>query len=165
MLTVKGQHGWIGGTGGYRSVFPIADHQLLGPLDDTAQEMFLDTALRPRSVLATIELRQLGGEFANAPSHGGALDHLRGDTSLFATGLATTASRSAKIRHELDLLRAAMEPWATGYTSANYAEDRQRPQRSLPTHVNKQVEAIRARIDPSGLFAGDVSAVVPRLST
>ncbi|HWI31461.1 MAG TPA: FAD-dependent oxidoreductase [Microbacterium sp.] len=135
----------------------IADHQLIDHLDDAGQRAFLDIALRPQSTLATIELRQLGGAFDDAPSDGGALADLRGATSLFATGLKTRASRAPIIENELDALRTAMAPWGTGFTAPNYAEDRRRPQRSFPEAVARDVDVQRARIDPAGVFAQDVA--------
>ncbi|WP_423463669.1 FAD-binding protein [Promicromonospora sp. MS192] len=134
-----------------------ADHQLIDHLDDAGQRAFLNIAVRPRSPLATVELRQLGGAFGEAPPDGGALDHLRGATSLFATGIAPTPARAERAERELDELRVSMAPWATGYTSPNYAEDRRRPQRSFPTSIAQDVDAVRRRVDPGGLFAQDVS--------
>ncbi|WP_309693826.1 FAD-binding protein [Microbacterium foliorum] len=134
-----------------------ADHQLLTHLDATGQAALLDVALRAKSPLATIELRQLGGAFDDAPDDGGALDRMRGATSLYATGLTPTATRRSRTEAELAELRAAISPWGTGFTAPNYAEDRRRPQRTFPPDVAAQVDAIRKRYDPTGVFTTDVT--------
>jgi hypothetical protein len=134
-----------------------ADHQLLKHLDGPGQAALLDIALRPRSPLATIELRQLGGAFDDTPDDGGALDHLRGATSLYATGLIPTASLRARTERELADLRSAIAPWGTGYTAPNYAEDRRRPQRTFPDDIARRVDSIRKRCDPTGMFAADIA--------
>jgi FAD/FMN-containing dehydrogenase len=135
----------------------VADHQLLTHLDRAGQQAFLDAALISESPLATVELRQLGGAFDDAPDDGGALAHLAGATSLFATGLITRGNPLARLDDVLGQLRSAMDPWGTGYTAPNYAEDRRRPQRTFPAETARRVQAVRERVDPTGLFALDVA--------
>lgn len=134
-----------------------ADHFLLGPLDHAAQSAFLRRAVRSDAALSTVELRQLGGAFSDAPPGGGALARLEGEYSYFATGLITPSASRTRIEAQLDDLRTAMGPWLTEYTAPNYAEDRARPQRSFSPEIAERVAATRRRVDPTGVFALDVA--------
>lgn len=134
----------------------VADHQILTDLDPQGQSAYLDLALAPNVPLSTIELRQLGAAFAERPDDAGVLGHLPGSFSFFATGLVTRNARAPYIERALDGFREVLQPYSTGYTIPNYAENRERPQRTFDDDVAANVQRVRAMYDPHGLFRADL---------
>lgn len=139
-----------------------SQHALLGarPADDADQagaivEAFLDTAARPGTGVAIAELRQLGGALAEPAPDGGAVSHYRGAFSWLA--IALHGRSGANVAQE-GIARAwgRLAPWATGFTAPTLAVERNRPARSFPAETARRVAAVRAAVDPHGVFATDV---------
>jgi len=129
------------------------DHQMLVELGDAGADAFVAAALETE--FATAELRQLGGALGRRPADGGALAHYPGAFSSFAVALSGKDPEGA--RRRLDGIRAALSPWDTGRVVPTFAPDRSRPQRPLDADTARRAHEVRRRIDPTGLFAGEVA--------
>src|SRR6185312_8985419 len=116
----------------------------------------------PARKLDMMELRQLGGALAEAPAHGGAVASLAGRFGYFAVGARLPWRGDVANRSSLDAVRAVLSAWDTGRTAPTFAVDRERPQRSFGADAAARVAAVRAAVDPAGVFAGDIAlGVVP----
>ncbi|MEW9555267.1 FAD-binding oxidoreductase [Nonomuraea sp. NPDC050783] len=102
--------------------------------------------------LTAFELRQLGGAFGVSPPYGGVLDHLA--APLLYHGVGVAGEETAR---ELGAVRAALQPFLTGYTAPNFVAHVAKPQRTHDNHTRVRVERVRLAVDPTGLFAGDVA--------
>ncbi|MFG1604849.1 FAD-binding protein [Actinoplanes sp. NPDC049265] len=104
--------------------------------------------------LLAIELRQLGGAFAEPGADGGALDRFAAPLMYYAVGVA-----GEDTARDVVAVRSAFEPYLTGLTAPNFVESYEQPQRTYADEVHARVERIRRDTDPTGLFAGDVAPV------
>lgn len=136
-----------------------ADHQMLTTLGTAGREALLSIAgTAAGSALAIVELRQLGGAFAVADHRGGVLNSLPGAYASLSVGVLAGPVTAEGTRVQLAALREAMEPWDTGLTVPTYVEGFDAPQKSFDAPVAAEVQAVRRRIDPYGLFTRDVAA-------
>jgi FAD/FMN-containing dehydrogenase len=125
-----------------------SDSALLNEIDEADWAQLLDAGPN----LIALELRQLGGAFADAPADGGALGHFTAPLHYYGVGLAGAATT-----RDLKAVRSALEPSLTGFTAPNFVDDFQRPQRTYDDQIRARVERVRRAVDPAGLFAGDVA--------
>jgi hypothetical protein len=140
----------------------VSDHMLLDdravPGASTTVGTWLDLATNgPARKLAMVELRQLGGALADAPANGGAVASLAGRFGYFAVGARLPWRGDTKNLAALDATRAALAGYDTGRTAPTFAADRQRPQRSFGDVSAMRAAAVRAAVDPAGVFAADVA--------
>lgn len=134
------------------------DHMLLGELDDAGAAAFLAaTGPGSGSPLVLAGLRQLGGRFATGVPGGGVLDRLAARFSYAGSGLAVDPASTAAVHAHCSRVRNALRPWDTGRTVPGFVEDVGRPQRHLDAAALELVDAVRDRVDPRGLFRGDVA--------
>jgi len=146
----------------------LADHMLLD--DDVASNAvrdgrasgpvasWLELATNgPARKLDMMELRQLGGGMAQAPANGGAVASLAGRFGYFAVGARLPWRGDVANRAALDSVRQVLSAWDTGRTAPTFAVDRERPQRSFGDRSAARVAAVRAAVDPAGVFAADVA--------
>jgi MFS family permease len=133
------------------------DHLLLDDVDADAALELLALA-GPGSPLVVAELRQLGGELAAPSSPGGAVDRLRGRFSFQAMGLVLGRRGAERLDRRFRELRTVLEPFASGYTLPTFAERPASAQRSFDAATARRVAGIRRAVDPTGVFADDVSA-------
>jgi len=131
---------------------------VLDYLDDLALGRILDAA-GAQSSLLMFELRQLGGRLAEPAITGGAFDRVRGSFSYFGVGLLATPESRGNIVADLAALRGVMSPWSTGFTLPTFAENAAAPQRTLDGAAFARAAVLRANIDPTGIFAHDISPV------
>jgi hypothetical protein len=54
-------------------------------------------------------------------------------------------------------VRAALAPWDTGRTAPSFVEDVSQPQRHLDPDQVEAVDRVRLRVDPNGVFRGDIT--------
>jgi hypothetical protein len=102
--------------------------------------------------LIALELRQLGGAFADPATGGGALDRFAAPLLYYAVGVAGDDTR-----RDLTAVRSALEPYLTGRTSPNFINQVGEPQRTFDDEIRTRVERVRRDADPTGMFAGDVA--------
>jgi hypothetical protein len=138
----------------------FGDHLLLGAIDDGGAGLLRVAGPDSGSPLVNVELRQLGGALAAAPAGGGALSRLDGHFAYLGAGVpGHPASREAILRH-CGVVRETLRPWATGRLAPTFAADLTRPQACLDPAGVRAVGRVRARVDPEGLFRGDVAPYV-----
>src|SRR5262249_21389449 len=134
------------------------DHMLLGELGDAGAEQFLRiTGPGSGSPLIIAGLRQLGGAFAVPDPAGGALSHLAASYSYAGSGLPSALSVGQALHDHCAAVRAAMRPWDTGRTVPSFVESFAQPQGHLTAEQIQAVDAVRTRVDPDGLFRGDIA--------
>ncbi|MBM7472312.1 hypothetical protein [Subtercola frigoramans] len=133
----------------------------MNALGEDGRNAFLSIAGQPEGAnLTIIELRQLGGAFAEPGPAGGAVDHLDAQFGCFGVGILLGGNPEAVVREQLDALRLALRPWTNEFTIPSFVERFGAPEKSFGPATAARVEMTRRRIDPSGIFAGDVSTAV-----
>ncbi|WP_049563094.1 FAD-binding oxidoreductase [Nonomuraea sp. SBT364] len=140
---------------------PIAiagDHLLLREIGDDGAARLLDLIADPAgSPLVTAGLRQLGGAYAAPAAPGGALDRLDAAYAYSGAGVVLDEPGLAAIRDRCARIREALAPWDTGRTAPTFVEDRDQPQGHLGPDQIRAADRVRERVDPAGLFRGDVT--------
>ncbi len=135
-----------------------ADHYLLNDLPREGQDAWLSVAASEAGdALAFVELRQIGGAIGEADPRGGVLPQLAGAYALYALGVLTGEAGDRRIAEQLASLREAMAPWDTGFTAPTFAAGWDPRQRSFDRATAERVQGIRDRVDPDGVFAGNVA--------
>ena len=131
----------------------VSDHEMLGRLDPAAIATLVRVAgPESGSTLVAAELRQLGGALARPAPGGGALDHLDGEFLLFAAGLALDPDGERRSRDQAQHTVGAMAPWAAGRRYANFTEFPTDAGEFHAAATHRRLQAIRARVDPDGIF-------------
>ncbi len=139
--------------------FPVyGDHMLLDDLAENAVSELLRVAgPASGSPLTNVELRQLGGALSAPPAPAGALDRLAGDFAYLGGGVPLNHVTREAILERCAMLRAALTPWDTGRTAPSFVEHVGQPQGHLDLESAGRAEAVRRRVDPTGLFRQEVS--------
>lgn len=137
----------------------ISDHLVLDRLEDLDLQRILDAAGAESSLLM-FELRQLGGRINQPTAPGGAFDRLNGSFAYFGIGVVGGPDTRERSLTDLAIMRDIMRPWSTGFTLPTFAENVDAPQRTLNDADFARAAVLRSRIDPTGLFAHDVSPVI-----
>jgi FAD/FMN-containing dehydrogenase len=137
---------------------PIAgDHLLLAEIGEDGAAQFLRVLGEGSgSPLVVAGLRQLGGACAVPDPAGGALRHLQASYAYSGAGVPLDAASERAIRRHCALVRAALARWDTGRTAPTFVESLEQPQGHLDADTVRAVDRIRARVDPTGLFADDI---------
>jgi hypothetical protein len=134
------------------------DHMLLGDLDADGQERLLSVATTEAGdALAFVELRQIGGAVGQADPQGGVLSRFEGAYALYVLGVLTGTEMDARIPGQLAAVREAVSPSATGFTAPTFAAGWDARQRSFDRATAERMQHVRARVDPDGVFAGNVA--------
>jgi FAD/FMN-containing dehydrogenase len=137
--------------------FPIyGDHLLLDGFDDAGAEAYLRAVSSGGGVLTNAELRQLGGALAVPDPDGGVLDHFEAGFAYMGGGVPFGCTPE-DITAACATVREALGPWDTGRTAPTFVEHISQPQGHLGADALAAVAAVRARVDPGGLFGGDVT--------
>lgn len=136
----------------------VGDHFLLRELEEDGRAAFLRAIGEGSgSPLVVATLRQLGGAFAEPGEGGGALSRVDAAYAYMGSGPPFGDVTPEALERHCDLVRSAMKPWDTGYTVPSLVEGRGRPQRHLDAEPSAEASRVRRRVDPEGVFAGDVS--------
>ncbi|MEU2282404.1 FAD-dependent oxidoreductase [Streptomyces sp. NPDC013178] len=136
----------------------VGDHLLLRELDDEGAAAFLNAVGEGSgSPLAVATLRQLGGAFAQARPEGGALSEVDAAYAYMGSGPPFGPVTVQALHAHCATVRAALGPWDTGYTLPSLVEGYERPQQHLDEDRAAAVGRVRARVDPRGVFAGDIA--------
>jgi hypothetical protein len=136
----------------------VGDHMLLGELgDDGIAEFLRVTGEGSGSPLIVAGLRQLGGRFAVPDPAGGALSHLEARYSYAGSGVAADPALAEALKTHGAKVRAALSRWDTGRTAPSFVESFEQPQGHLTEAQIVEVDRVRARVDPGGLFRDDIS--------
>ncbi|MQS06671.1 FAD-binding oxidoreductase [Streptomyces alkaliphilus] len=136
----------------------LGDHMLLeDPGDEGIAEFLRVTADHPRPVLTVAELRQLGGALGRPVAGAGALGHLDARYAYSGAGVPGFAGGPEEIRAHCERVRRALSPWDTGRTAPTFVARADQPRGHLGTGAILAADRIRARVDPDGLFRGDIA--------
>jgi len=136
----------------------FGDHMLLGAVDAEFGGRFTGIiGERSGSPLVSTELRQLGAAFARSDPAGGALDHLPAAFAYVAGGVPMGGATRESILDALAAARSSLTPWDTGLTTPTLVESLEQPQGILDLDTLAEVDRVRRRLDPEGLFSGDIA--------
>jgi FAD/FMN-containing dehydrogenase len=130
----------------------VSDHLVLDRLDADATGALVAAAGSDHG-LRSIELRQLGGALGRSAPGAGALDAVDGAAVLYAAGTVENEAQRAAVTEQLGRIRAAMGPWAAPAACLNFAEGPADPRDAFTAPTFRRLCAVRARVDPSGVFA------------
>jgi FAD/FMN-containing dehydrogenase len=131
----------------------LTDDRLLSALPPEAVEAFVRAAgPESDSTLTIAELRQLGGALARTPERHGVLPRLEGSFLLFACAIPNGTGTAVAGRVHAERLTAALDPWSSGRRYQNFAERPVGPECFFGPEVRKRLAAIKAKLDPDGLF-------------
>jgi len=135
-----------------------ASHRLLDALPDATVEKLVDTTgPGSQSPLMVVELRQLGGAFADPLRPGGAFDRIASPWLYHAAGVALDTAAIEAIAGQFASNSAVLAAHTTPYTVPSFAEDAAQHQQSFGPAIAEAVSAVRQSYDPDGLFRGDVA--------
>ncbi|UVS79660.1 FAD-binding oxidoreductase [Actinokineospora sp. UTMC 2448] len=143
-------------------VLSMGDHLLVDGFDAQGVAEFLRVA-GPGSPLLAAELRQLGGALAVPDPAGGVLNHVSAQFMYQCVGSAIDPPTLAASRERAALIRSTLAPWDTGRTIPGFVGSHDQPQGHLDTAQIEAVDRVRARIDPDGLFRGDITPNATKL--
>lgn len=129
-------------------VIGLGDHMLLGPLGTDGITEYVRAGRESRAT--AVELRQLGGALAVPDADGGVLNHVDAQYATHYASSPDDAEGAARIR-------AALTPWDTGRTIPAFVGSRTQPQGHLSGDEIATIDRVRDRVDPDGLFQGDIS--------
>ncbi|WP_020670875.1 FAD-binding oxidoreductase [Amycolatopsis nigrescens] len=136
----------------------IGDHLLLGELGaDGAAEFLRVLGEGSGSPLIAAGLRQLGGAYSVPPPDAGALGHFEARYSYAGSGVPMGGVTAEELRAHCEKVREALGPWDTGRTAPSFVEHFGQPQGHLTEEQVLAVDRVRARVDPGGLFRGDIA--------
>jgi hypothetical protein len=138
--------------------FPIfGDHMLFDDLPgDAVEELLRLVGDQADATLTNAELRQLGGALAEPARGGGVFDHLNARFAYMNGGVPFGVTPEA-IVVRCAQVRTALAPWASDRTAPSFVENLVQPQGHLTAEQMSAVDAVRARVDPEGRFAGDIA--------
>ncbi|MPV89186.1 FAD-binding oxidoreductase [Georgenia ruanii] len=135
----------------------VTNGALLAAFPDAAVDAFVaELGVGTRSTLFFGELRQLGGALVRPAEGGGALDRLDGDFSVLGVAIVPTPQARAAGEADARALVTALAPWANGRHYLNFTERADvDPRTFFPEEVWSRLTAIRATVDPGGLFVAN----------
>jgi FAD/FMN-containing dehydrogenase len=134
------------------------DHLLLRELGDIGAAEFLRVLGEGSgSPLVMAGLRQLGGALASPDPAGGVLNHLDAHYGYSGSAVPAGPVTAEAIAAHCAVVREALRPWDTGRTAPTFVESYEQPQGHLSATDIAAVDQVRARVDPTGVFRGDIS--------
>jgi hypothetical protein len=122
------------GDGAFLADFPSAAVDAAGPDADT--------------LLASIEVRHLGGALARPVAGGGAQPSIDANYMLFATGATPAPDLAATVRAQVRAVKDALAPWHAGYDYYAFAETPAPASAVLPAASYRRLQEIIASHDP-----------------
>ena len=134
----------------------VSGHTLLDALPDEAVDAFLaQVGPGTSSSLLAAELRQLGGAVGRRARGAGALSHIPAAYAGFFVAIAATPEMAAQGLADARTLSEALAPWASHRVVLNFTEDRRDASAGFEPEVWERLQAVRAKLDPGGLFAAN----------
>jgi FAD/FMN-containing dehydrogenase len=131
----------------------VSDGWLLDSLDARGAAAIAETArMDGTAPLISVEVRHLDGALGRPDPNAGVLSHLEASYAMFSVGVPMGPVTGAAIEERIGELRAAAEPWLSGSTYFNFTERDVDPRDFYPVDAYERLAAIRAELDPDGLF-------------
>jgi hypothetical protein len=136
----------------------VARGTLVNQLDEETLQAFV-AAVGPDAdtSLLMAELRQLGGALGRREQGAGAFAAMDADYASHFVGLAPTPELAARGAADAVRAMAALAPVEAGGNYLNLAERRVDPSTGFDAATWKRLKAIRAAVDPDGLFLANHS--------
>jgi len=134
----------------------VADHSVLGVLDDAAVEVFLEqVGPGTRSGLMFAELRHLGGAFGVPDPDGGVLSHVPGEYALFCVAMAPTPQAAVAGRAAAFTVVRALGAWSRTSLVPTFTETRVDPSRFYDGEDWARLCRLRDVVDPERLLVAN----------
>jgi len=128
-------------------------HLMLGDLPGQGIDALIDAAgPGSDSPLLSVEVRHLGGAYAQAPADAGALASLAEPFSLFAVGMAATPDTAEGIRRHTGVLADALARWDSGARYTGFTETPTDPAMCFAPDTYDRLQQVKAKYDPDDLF-------------
>src|SRR6516225_3335120 len=100
------------------------------------------------TLLASVEIRHLGGALARPAPGGGAQPKIDAEYLIFAAGFTPTPGLTAAVRAHAQTLKDALGAWHAGYDYYNFQETPALASAVLPPASSRRLQQIKARYDP-----------------
>jgi hypothetical protein len=140
----------------------VSDGTLIGELADNTVDTILEqVGPGSTSSLLVAELRQLGGALGRAPEGHGALATIEAAYAVFACAIAATPEMAAQGELDARRLTASLEPWSTGRSYLNFAENQVDARTGYGDSAWLQLKGIRSAYDPDDRIVANHR--IPRL--
>ncbi|MEX5637378.1 FAD-binding oxidoreductase [Parafrankia sp. FMc2] len=135
----------------------VSASRMLAGLPAGAVDAVLNTAGPDSgtSLAVPAELRQLGGALARPAPGGGALACLDGAFVLFSCGVVPTPDAAAQAVADARRVAAALAPFAGGQEYLGFVEAEVDASAGYDPRTWARLRAIRAAVDPGGLFVAN----------
>jgi hypothetical protein len=131
----------------------VGDGWMLDSLDARGAEAIVEAArMDGTAPLVSVEVRHLEGALGRPDPNGGVLSHLEASYAMYSVGSTMGPVTAAAIEERLGEIRAAVEPWLAAATYFNFADGDVDPRDLYPGGAFERLAAIRAQLDPGGLF-------------
>jgi FAD/FMN-containing dehydrogenase len=131
----------------------VSDGWLLESLDARGAAAIAEAArMDGTAPLISVEIRHLDGAVGTPDPNGGVLSHLEAPYAMFSVGVPMGPVTGASIEERIGELRASAEPWLSRSTYLNFTENDVDPTVFFPGGAYERLAAIRAEVDPDGLF-------------
>ena len=131
----------------------FSDHAVIADLSEETIDALLDEVTSGSDTsLLFAELRHLGGALGRPARDGGVTSHLDGDYLLFGVANAPTPESIPQARADVGRLCTAIKPWITGTQILNFGENGSVDPSSAYGDRWERLRAIRATVDPTGVF-------------
>jgi hypothetical protein len=105
------------------------------------------------SPLLSVELRHLGGAVATRPVGAGAVGHFDAEFAMYAVAVTPDKAAETKIDEFIPKVEQALAPWSADIHYANFDERGAGGRdRFHDRHTLNRLQAVKARVDPTGLF-------------
>lgn len=140
----------------------VGDHMLLAGVELDELGQLVELALPPHSALTSVELRQLGGAFAQPTAPGGVFDRTDADFALLLVGAIGGPLTADAHDTTMRGIRQALAHRDTGRTLPTFVESAEQPNRTFDPQTENAVAVVRRRVDPDGMFARSIVPFVER---
>ena len=102
--------------------------------------------------LLSLEIRHLEGALGRPDPNGGVLSHFEAPYVVYSVGVPMGPVTEDAIAERIDEVRAASETWLSRSTYFNFADRDVEASDFYPSGAYRRLAAIRAGVDPDGLF-------------
>jgi FAD binding domain/Berberine and berberine like len=140
----------------------VGDGMLLSDFpEDAIDAMVASAGAGSGSTLASVEIRQLGGELARSQPGNGALARVHARFAMFAAGMTPTPELEAVTRGQVEAVHVALAPWDSGRDYLNFTERRERGERLFGAATFRRLQEVKAKVDPEDVFRSNHPVRLP----
>ena len=129
------------------------DGLMLETLPGAAVDAFVEAAGPGAAFpLVSVEVRQLGGEFARARPANGALASIDAGYALYAVGMTPVPEVVPPVTAQLTAVKQALAPWAAQQMYLNFAETQHPAAPFWTEQAYRRLRRIKATVDPADMI-------------